>query len=63
MACGAIEPSHDYSTHHYSFYDSTPKCTIRALRRYRGSLATLVGHWMGDQKFIISSSYVLRKAR
>jgi hypothetical protein len=26
-------------------------------------LATLVSHWMGDQKFIISSSSVLQKAR
>jgi hypothetical protein len=29
----------------------------------RGSYATLVSHWMGDQKFIISRSSVLRKAR
>jgi hypothetical protein len=29
----------------------------------RGSKATFVGNRMGDQKFIISSSSVLRKAR
>jgi hypothetical protein len=29
----------------------------------RESYATLFGHWIGDQKFTISSSSVLRKAR
>jgi hypothetical protein len=38
---------------------------LRAVRSAynRESQATLVGHRMGDQQFIISSSSVLRKAR
>jgi hypothetical protein len=37
---------------------------VSALRRAIAEVKqTLVSHWMGDQKFIISSSTVLRKAR
>jgi hypothetical protein len=39
---------------------------VSALRRAVAAIktfATFVGLWMGDQKFIISSSSVLRKAR
>jgi hypothetical protein len=36
--------------------------SVRSVCDYR-SEATLVGHWMHDQNFIISSFSVLRKAR